>query len=133
MLVTRSFLQEIRANPMTIPGLIYADWLAENGQAGRAEFIRLRASGEATADRLAASRELEDRATTCLSEYEERWLGPIPGCLKSGGSSRLRRVAHDPRRGGYRDVPAACRPSSIRSVTWLRFKHGPASLQIAAT
>jgi len=25
---------------------------------------------------------LEDRCDDLLSEYEERWLGPIPGCLE---------------------------------------------------
>jgi uncharacterized protein (TIGR02996 family) len=58
------------------PRLIYADWLEENGEPGRAEFIRV----QCELARLPASDPrrgaLEDRQDDLLAAHEIDWLGP---------------------------------------------------------
>ncbi len=71
-----AFLHAIHANPADdLPRLVYADWLEENRDASRAEFIRVQcelASIDAIDPHRAA---LEDREHALLTEYEDRWLG----------------------------------------------------------
>jgi uncharacterized protein (TIGR02996 family) len=67
------------------PRLDYADWLEENGQGARAEFIRVQielARGPDDSLWPASQRaELEARERTLLEEYEQQWLGPHRGLL----------------------------------------------------
>jgi uncharacterized protein (TIGR02996 family) len=67
-----AFLTAIAAAPDDdLPRLVYADWLDEHGEPGRAEFIRLQcaaARGDGTA---------WDRAADLEARHRVEWLGPI--------------------------------------------------------
>ncbi len=72
-----AFLSDIRASPDDDGvRLIYADWLQENGQPERAEFIHVQvelARIDPTDDRYP---ELHLRQLQLLAEHEREWLGP---------------------------------------------------------
>jgi len=72
-----AFLDEIRADPEdTIPRLIYADWLEENGDP-LAELIRVQcelAEMDVEADGRA---ELRNRERELLADYEQRFVEPL--------------------------------------------------------
>ena len=71
-----AFLHAIHASPADdLPRLVYADWLEENRDASRAEFIRVQCE-LATIDAIDPQRAaLEDREHALLNEHEDRWLG----------------------------------------------------------
>lgn len=77
------FLHAIcRAPDDDAPRLMYADWLDEQGNESRAEFIRLQIAieGNAAATNANDLRRLEEmqrRATTLLTENLEQWEGPL--------------------------------------------------------
>lgn len=60
------------------PRLVFADWLQENGEEERAEFIRAQvelAAGRADGERLA---ELVRRVGELREQFGRRWLGELP-------------------------------------------------------
>src|SRR5437588_361311 len=71
----RGLIDAIRDDPDDESArLVYADWLEENGQAERAEFVRLqlaRAAGEAT-------EESRHREKQLLAAHASEWVGPHP-------------------------------------------------------
>jgi uncharacterized protein (TIGR02996 family) len=78
-----AFLQAILEQPDDdAPRLVYADWLDEHGDAGRAEFIRVQielargAANARTRDRLAK------RERRLLLEHESRWAAPLHGLVR---------------------------------------------------
>jgi uncharacterized protein (TIGR02996 family) len=78
-----AFLKAIREQPADdAVRLIYADWLDENGQLERAEFIRLQCR-LAKAEPWAAERaELEEREEGLLFEHGEEWRRCLPRWLR---------------------------------------------------
>jgi uncharacterized protein (TIGR02996 family) len=71
-----AFLLAIIANPDDdLPRLVFADWLDENGQPERAEFIRLQIALARMADD-SQRRELRDRERALLAEHREQWRLP---------------------------------------------------------
>ena len=74
MTTADALLAAVVANPADdLPRLVYADWCEENGDAERAEFIRLqigRANGTATAD-------AHIREKVLQHAHAERWLAPL--------------------------------------------------------
>jgi uncharacterized protein (TIGR02996 family) len=79
----RAFLDAIAANPADdAPRLIYADWLDEQGQTHRAEFIRLQVRlarlDEHDPDRLAP----EQRADDLLLDHGDEWRAALPAWAK---------------------------------------------------
>jgi uncharacterized protein (TIGR02996 family) len=83
-MIQEAFLRDVIAHPDDdAPRLIYADWLDENGDPDRAEFIRLqidraRACGHAPSQR---ERQL-------LVENEPRWTGPLHGIVQRARFAR---------------------------------------------
>ncbi len=82
------FLRAIAAAPDD--GLLrqaYADWLHEDGQEVRAEFVRLQLELEPLRDRLDLPRvrEMLEREGKLLWENEEAWLGPSVAALRAEG------------------------------------------------
>jgi uncharacterized protein (TIGR02996 family) len=72
-----AFLADIREHPDDdTTRLVFADWLDENGQADRAEFIRVQCRLETLPPEAPDRRALENRAVDLLSLHEEQWLGP---------------------------------------------------------
>jgi uncharacterized protein (TIGR02996 family) len=60
-----------------LPRLVYADWLDENGDPSRAEFIRTQIELAKLPDHDPRYRALEDREHELLSEHEPGWLGEL--------------------------------------------------------
>ncbi len=58
------------------PRLVFADWLQENGDQARAEFIRVQI--DAVRERPRRRRTLLARAAELLAEHRERWLAELP-------------------------------------------------------
>ncbi len=73
-----AFMRAIRAAPDDdAPRLVYADWLEENGDPARAEFIRVQcARARLPADDPAAEG-LNARAHALLADNWEAWVGPL--------------------------------------------------------
>jgi uncharacterized protein (TIGR02996 family) len=77
MAVERGFLDDIRAHPEDdTPRLVYADWLDEQGQTARAEFIRVQIDLARLDPTNTRYPELHLRQLQLLSEHEREWLGP---------------------------------------------------------
>jgi uncharacterized protein (TIGR02996 family) len=71
-----AFLEAIRAAPdEDAPRLIYADWLDENGDSDRAEFIRVQIA--LARPKVPGRAALRERERSLLKANRERWLGPI--------------------------------------------------------
>lgn len=69
-------LRAIRDNPdEDTPRLMYADFLDEEGDAARAEFIRVQIERGTLPETDARRRALEDREHALLAEHERDWLG----------------------------------------------------------
>src|SRR6516162_7801674 len=79
-----AFLRAIADNPYDdTPRLVYADWLDEHDDPGRAEFIRLQCELEPMRDQYEIDRaaELHNREDELLREHRQKWIGPMPeGC-----------------------------------------------------
>jgi uncharacterized protein (TIGR02996 family) len=78
----RALWTAIRAHPDDdTPRLVYADWLQENGDEPRAEFIRVQcALAKLPRDRRKHRKErvlLEPRDEVLLSANRERWMAPL--------------------------------------------------------
>ena len=71
-----AFLSDIRANPED-DGVrrIYADWLQENGQPQRAEFIRMQLDLARLSEDDPQREALADRQDELLARWERVWLG----------------------------------------------------------
>jgi uncharacterized protein (TIGR02996 family) len=73
------FLSEIRERPGDdAPRLVFADWLDDQGDADRAEFVRAQVRLAALPEWDAARFDLEERALDLLAEHRERWLAHLP-------------------------------------------------------
>ena len=70
-----ALLKAVLASPDDdLPRLVYADWLEENGDPARAEFIRAQIELANLPDHDPRYRQLEDREHELLSEHEEVWF-----------------------------------------------------------
>jgi uncharacterized protein (TIGR02996 family) len=74
----RAFFERIRDEPADDgPRLIYADWLEENGQPDRAEFVRLQVAVDRLADDDPRRAELRERERVLLEANEKRWAADL--------------------------------------------------------
>jgi uncharacterized protein (TIGR02996 family) len=78
-----AFLADIIANPDDdAPRLVYADWLEDHGQPGRAAFIRIQCELARDALRPDTRREdLEAKERELLRRHRRDWLRPLRGLL----------------------------------------------------
>jgi uncharacterized protein (TIGR02996 family) len=60
------------------PRLAYADWLEENGQAERAEFIRLQCEAWNLTPQYSSIHEARTRASELLKRYGDKWYRELP-------------------------------------------------------
>ena len=60
------------------PRLAYADWLEENGQHERAEFIRLQCEAWGLCPQYATVQEARERASDLLKRYGNKWYSELP-------------------------------------------------------
>lgn len=73
-----AFLAAIRADlDNDVPRLVYADWLEEQGNTARAEFIRVECESASTDEAAPRYRDLEDRRHDLLAAHEAEWLGDL--------------------------------------------------------
>jgi uncharacterized protein (TIGR02996 family) len=63
------------------PRLIYAEWLAENGDPDRADFIQLQCAAAALPPGTARWEDLRQREQKLLGQHREAWLQPIRTAL----------------------------------------------------
>src|SRR4051812_36326418 len=74
-----AFLSAIRETPDDdTPRLIYADWLADNGDPQRGDFIRLQCRLARMPDYDPARFDVEEAALDLLAEHRPRWLAHLP-------------------------------------------------------
>jgi uncharacterized protein (TIGR02996 family) len=79
-----AFLQAICEEPDDdTPRLIYADWLEEQGDADRAEFIRVQVQLARLPPADERRRALKVRERGLLKEHETTWAGPLRGRVES--------------------------------------------------
>src|SRR5438309_575800 len=77
-----AFLASILETPDDdVPRLIYADWLDDQGDTERAEFIRLQIELARLSECGLRAEELEKREEKLLGEHEERWTAPLRAVL----------------------------------------------------
>jgi uncharacterized protein (TIGR02996 family) len=76
--IEQAFFERIRDEPEDdSPRLIYADWLDENGQPERAEFIRLQCALERLPEDSPSRAELRERERQLAEANEARWSAQI--------------------------------------------------------
>jgi uncharacterized protein (TIGR02996 family) len=82
--MNEAFLTAIRETPDDdTPRLVYADWLEENGDPARAEFIRSSCAARRLPEWSEERERAEDRAAQLFAEHASRWLGEIPEGLEN--------------------------------------------------
>jgi uncharacterized protein (TIGR02996 family) len=84
-----ALLAAILANPADdAPRLAYAKWLKANGQADRADFIKVQCD-RATKDRFDPAQErLEKKEKSLLKKGETKWLAELPEWARNGARFR---------------------------------------------
>jgi uncharacterized protein (TIGR02996 family) len=79
MTTEAAFLSEIRERPDDdAPRLVFADWVDENGDPERADFIRTQCQMAALPEWDPAAFDLQERAGDLLAEHRPRWLAHLP-------------------------------------------------------
>src|SRR4051812_22569331 len=74
-----AFLEDICAHAEDdAPRLVYADWLEENGQAHRAEFIRLQCRLATMSEDDPERSDLQDREWELATVYRDEWRKELP-------------------------------------------------------
>src|SRR5262245_22753719 len=74
----RPFLEAIKADPDSDgPRLVFADWLQENGDAGRAEFVRVQCQLARWVSDLDRRTDLQRREAELLAAHGEEWASPV--------------------------------------------------------
>jgi uncharacterized protein (TIGR02996 family) len=78
MSLDEAFLGDICEHPEDdAPRLVYADWLEDNGDLKRAEFIRVQCELARLDERSPAAAVLQGRAAILLHRHEGRWSEPL--------------------------------------------------------
>lgn len=105
MLDDSSFMRTIRDNPRDDgPRLVYADWLEENGQTVRAEFIRLQCDLARLKPRQKGRGPLNQRVNQILKHHWRGLFGELAGLLRERMHGTLEQRAET--YGRYRRVRA---------------------------
>src|SRR5690349_13266405 len=65
------------------PRLVYADWLEENGQAERSEFIRVQCERARLDENDVRQKNLEKRETALWKKHSKTWKAGLPKPLQS--------------------------------------------------
>jgi len=82
------FLAAVIADPDSdVPRLIYADWLEENGDDARAEFIRIQCALDSVPEDERNWHPLAERNAVLLGQNYDEWVRPLDGVLFPGGES----------------------------------------------
>lgn len=85
-----AFLQSILESPEDdTPRLVYADWLDENGDPERAEFIRTQVETARLAPNDLKRRALEKQTAALLKAHGKEWVRPLADALRCPRGSQL--------------------------------------------
>jgi uncharacterized protein (TIGR02996 family) len=80
-----AFLRDIVEHPGDdAPRLIFADWLEEQGDGARAEFIRLQCALDGMSPEDARQAVLRARGVALLGQHEKHWTAELGGLVESG-------------------------------------------------
>jgi uncharacterized protein (TIGR02996 family) len=92
-----ALLRAVCANPdEDTPRLVFADWLEENGEEARAEFIRLQCASARLPAASSARQHKENRIRFLLQQYDASWRGNLPhDPSHRWGETFLRGFIHD--------------------------------------
>jgi uncharacterized protein (TIGR02996 family) len=125
--LARGFLNDIVANiDDDTPRLVYADWLVENGQDDRAEFIRVQVELARLPEWDAARVSLRLREQELLKRHGESWLAELPAVEGAKWEGFRRGIVAEVSFASYeamRDNAHACRaaaPVEAVTVRWPR-------------
>jgi uncharacterized protein (TIGR02996 family) len=84
MSTDEAFLRDVCEHPDDdTPRLVYADWLEDHGQAGRAEFIRVECELERTEEYGPRWRQLSARQLALIRAHKKEWVKPFQGWTHS--------------------------------------------------
>src|SRR4051794_40021842 len=93
MTAGKALLGEILDHPDDdLPRLVYADWLDEHGDPGRAEFIRVQIERARLPEDDPRRADLEDREAALLLAHEERWRQELPEGVRRERDSKPARM-----------------------------------------
>jgi uncharacterized protein (TIGR02996 family) len=137
--LAKGFLADIAANiDDDTPRLVYADWLAENGQDERAEFIRVQVERARLPAWGADQVRLRLREQELLKRHGEEWLAELPAVEGAKWEGFRRGIVAEVSFASYEAMRAnahACRavaPVEAVTVRWPRKREaGPAGAPIA--
>ena len=122
-----AFLEFIIESPDdNAPRLIYADWLEENDQPERAEFIRVQCELAGLAEGDPRRRKLQARERTLLATHQEEWLGSLRGNVNGYEFRRGFVEAIVTSAGFFRDAKRLFAAAPIRVI---RIRWGEAKAQ----
>jgi uncharacterized protein (TIGR02996 family) len=136
--LAKGFLADIVANiDDDTPRLVYADWLTENGQDDRAEFIRVQVERARLPAWDAAQVRLRLREQELLKLHEEEWLAELPDIKGAKWEGFRRGIVAEVKFASFeamRESAHACRavaPVEAVTVRWPRRHEGEQSPPIA--
>jgi uncharacterized protein (TIGR02996 family) len=137
--LAQGFLADIVANiDDDTPRLVYADWLSENGQDDRAEFIRVQVERARRPAWDAAQVRLRLREQELLTRHGEEWLAELPAIEGAKWEGFRRGIIAEVSFASFeamRQSAHACRavaPVEAISVHWPRKREGaPDSTPVA--
>jgi uncharacterized protein (TIGR02996 family) len=134
--IARGFLDDIVANiDDDTPRLVYADWLEENGQDERAEFIRLQVQRWRLPVWDAAQVRLRLREEELLKQHGEAWLAELPAIAGAKWEGFRRGVVAEVSFASFeamRQSAHACRavaPVEAVTVRWPRKREPKEAVQ----
>jgi uncharacterized protein (TIGR02996 family) len=109
-----SLLAEIRALPDDdVPRLVYADWLEDNGDTDRAEFLLLQVRLVRAPEHSPERFELEERSEDLLARHQRAWLAHLPKWARELGLTFRRGMPEE---------------ASLTAAAWIRHGAGLARL-----
>jgi uncharacterized protein (TIGR02996 family) len=136
--LAKGFLDDIVANiDDDTPRLVYADWLTENGQDDRAEFIRVQVERARLPAWDAAQVRLRLREQELLKQHGEQWLAELPAIAGAKWEGFRRGIVAEVSFASFEAMRAkahACRvvaPVEAVTVRWPRRAEGEADAPIA--
>jgi uncharacterized protein (TIGR02996 family) len=132
----KAFLDDIVANiDDDTPRLVYADWLVENGQDERAEFIRVQVERARLPAWDAAQVRLRLREQELLKQHGEEWLAELPAIkgakwegFRRGIVAEVRFDSFEAMRYSAHDCRAVA-PIEAVTVHWPRRKEGKLAIR----
>src|SRR6478735_626738 len=84
----QAFLDDIAAHVEDdAPRLVFADWLEDQGQSHRAEFIRVQCQLDALDDGDPRREALEERERELLAVHRGEWMRPLPSWVWRQGAA----------------------------------------------